>query len=126
MPGQVWNRTLITYNIRPIFTPRNYKNILVFHIFAKNNLMNLLKISKALADGTRYKILKTLMDKGEISCGELESHFTLSQPTISHHLKILYDCGLITAQKDGQHSLLSVNKKILQKYLQTIEGDLVR
>ncbi len=88
--------------------------------------MNLLKISKALADGTRYKILKTLMGKGEISCGELESHFTLSQPTISHHLKILYDCGLITAQKDGQHSLLSVNKKTLQKYLQTIEGELIK
>ncbi|MFZ5552478.1 MAG: ArsR/SmtB family transcription factor [Bacteroidota bacterium] len=88
--------------------------------------MNLIKISKALADETRYKILKTLMDKGEISCGELESHFTLSQPTISHHLKILYDCGLIIAQKEGQHSLLTVNKKTLKKYLQTIEGELIK
>ena len=88
--------------------------------------MDLLKISKALADGTRYKILKTLMDKGEISCGELESHFTLSQPTISHHLKILYDCGLINAQKDGQHSKLTINKKALRKYLQTIENELIK
>ena len=51
--------------------------------------MDLLKISKALADATRFKIMKTLMAKGEISCSELEGHFTLSQPTISHHSKIL-------------------------------------
>jgi len=88
--------------------------------------MNFLKISKALADGNRYKILKTLIEKGEISCGELENHFTLSQPTISHHLKILYDCGLINAQKDGQHSILTINKKTLQKYLKTIEGELIK
>lgn len=83
--------------------------------------MNLLKISKALADGTRYKILKTLMANGEISCGELEDHFTLSQPTISHHLKILYDCELVSVKKDGQHSLLSVNKKMLEKYFETLK-----
>ena len=45
--------------------------------------MNLLKISKALADGTRYKILKTLMANGEISCGELEDHFTSRSTTPS-------------------------------------------
>lgn len=88
--------------------------------------MNLLKISKALADGTRHKILKTLMAKGEISCGALEEHFTLSQPTISHHLKILYDCGLISVKKDGQHSLLSVNKKMLEKYLESLKSELVK
>jgi len=88
--------------------------------------MNLLKISKALADGTRYKILKTLIAKGKISCGELENHFTLSQPTISHHLKILYDCELISAKKDGQHSLLSVNKKMLEKYFETLKSELVK
>lgn len=88
--------------------------------------MNLLKISKALGDGTRYKILKTLMAKGEISCGELEDHFTLSQPTISHHLKILYDCELISVKKAGQHSLLSVNKKMLEKYLDSLRIELIK
>jgi DNA-binding transcriptional ArsR family regulator len=88
--------------------------------------MNLLKISKALADGTRYKILKTLMANNEISCGELESHFTLSQPTISHYLKILYDCELISVKKDGQHSLLSINKKMLEKYFETLKRELVK
>lgn len=97
-----------------------------FCILARNNCVNLLKISKALADGTRYKILLTLIERGEISCGELESHFKLSQPTISHHLKILYNCQIISAYKAGQHSLLSVNKKILRKYLQTVENELLR
>ncbi len=88
--------------------------------------MNLLKISKALADGTRHKMLKTLIAKGEINCGELEDHFTLSQPTISHHLKILYDCELISVKKDGQHSLLSINKKMLEKYFETLKRELVK
>ncbi|HAS58721.1 MAG TPA: transcriptional regulator [Algoriphagus sp.] len=88
--------------------------------------MDLLKISKALADATRFKILKILMAKGEISCSELEGHFTLSQPTISHHSKILFDCGLIHAKKDGQHSLLSVNKKLLEKYLTSLKEELVK
>lgn len=88
--------------------------------------MNFVKISKALADDTRYKILKTLIAKGEINCGELEKHFTLSQPTISHHLKILYDCGLIATKKKGQHSLLSLNKDNLNKYFVVLKKDLLK
>ncbi len=88
--------------------------------------MNFIKISKALADNTRYKILKTLISKGEINCGELEDHFTLSQPTISHHLKILYDCGLITTKKKGQHSLISLNKSNLNIYIKAIKNDLLK
>ncbi len=88
--------------------------------------MNFLKISKALADETRYKILRTLIAKGEINCGELEKHFTLSQPTISHHLKILFDCGLIASKKKGQHSLLTLNKDNLNKYLNMLKKDLLK
>lgn len=87
--------------------------------------MNFLKISKALADETRYKILKTLIAEKEISCGELEKNFTLSQPAISHHLKILYDCGLISTKKEGKHSLLSLNQDNLNKYLTIIKKDLL-
>lgn len=88
--------------------------------------MNFIKISKALADKTRYKILKTLIAKREINCGELEKHFTLSQPTISHHLKILYDCGLIATKKKGQHSILSLNKNNLNRYLAALKKDLLK
>ncbi|MBK8293195.1 MAG: helix-turn-helix transcriptional regulator [Flammeovirgaceae bacterium] len=45
------------------------------------------------------KIMKTLMAKGEISCSELEGHFTLSQPTISHHLKY-YMIADLSMQKE--------------------------
>jgi DNA-binding transcriptional ArsR family regulator len=50
---------------------------------------NIFKIAKALSDKTRIRILKEIARKGRISCGDAEKIAELSQPTVSHHLKIL-------------------------------------
>lgn len=71
--------------------------------------MDLLKISKALADATRFKILKILMAKGEISCSELEGHFTLSQPTIHTTLKYCLIADL-SMQKKGWTTFAFIGK----------------
>ncbi len=52
---------------------------------------NTLKVFKALADQTRIKIVKKLIDYDEVSCRELMKHFPLSQPTLSHHFSKLLD-----------------------------------
>jgi ArsR family transcriptional regulator len=65
---------------------------------------------RAVADPTRRRILRMLNARGECSIGEstglcardLEGNIHLSQPTISHHLRILTDAGLIHAQRRGQ------------------------
>lgn len=65
---------------------------------------------RALADPTRRRILRMLSAKGECSIGEpvglcardIEARVRLSQPTISHHLKVLSDAGLIQSQRRGQ------------------------
>jgi ArsR family transcriptional regulator len=64
----------------------------------------------AVADPTRRRILKMLGQKGQCSIGEgtglcardIEAKIKLSQPTISHHMKVLADAGLVIGSRRGQ------------------------
>jgi ArsR family transcriptional regulator, arsenate/arsenite/antimonite-responsive transcriptional repressor len=56
---------------------------------------------KALADPTRVAIVNRLSTIDEVCVCDLTAAFELSQPTISHHLRILRDAGLIEAQPRG-------------------------
>ena len=60
------------------------------------------RLLKALADPTRMRIIDVLRDHaGEVNVVELVECFTLEQPTISHHLRILRDVGLVDCKKRG-------------------------
>jgi ArsR family transcriptional regulator, arsenate/arsenite/antimonite-responsive transcriptional repressor len=85
---------------------------------------NIVKIAKALSDKTRIKILSEIADKGGVSCGEIEKVASLSQPTISHHCKILTDAGLLNAEKVGRHVIITVNKKALKDFNSLIEDSI--
>jgi ArsR family transcriptional regulator len=81
------------------------------------------KISKALGDMNRLKILNYLSDKGGCGeCSDLNSVVDLAQPSISHHIKILTDCGLIDAAKEGRNLRYTLNKAALTDYIQGLEG----
>jgi ArsR family transcriptional regulator len=56
---------------------------------------------KALADPTRVAIVNRLAGAGEVCVCELVADFELSQPTISHHLRILREAGLVEARRRG-------------------------
>lgn len=60
------------------------------------------KISKALADETRLMVLEAIAASPELTCGEIVSHRGLTPATISHHLRVLQDAGLIECRKEGQ------------------------
>jgi ArsR family transcriptional regulator len=61
------------------------------------------RVLKALADETRLRILDLVASAADDLCAcEIEGFFELSQPTISHHMRILRDAGLIGAEKRGQ------------------------
>ena len=60
------------------------------------------KISKALADQTRLMIFETIAHRQGMNCGELVSLRGVTPATVSHHLKILSEAGLIECQKHGQ------------------------
>jgi ArsR family transcriptional regulator len=60
------------------------------------------QISKALADETRLMILEAISARPEMTCGEIVSLRGVTPATISHHLKVLQDAGLIACRKNGQ------------------------
>ena len=90
----------------------------------KSEENNIVKIAKALSDKTRLRILKEIAAKRSISCGDAEKVVDLSQPTVSHHIKILTDAGLLNTVKDGRHVIISVNKKALEVFGKLISGSI--
>ncbi|MGE5846880.1 MAG: ArsR/SmtB family transcription factor [Ignavibacteria bacterium] len=86
----------------------------------KINEDNIVKVAKALSDKTRFKILKEITNKKGFTCGDCEEIAELSQPTVSHHLKILFDANLLNSEKDGRFVLISINKKTLSDFCDTI------
>jgi ArsR family transcriptional regulator len=60
------------------------------------------KISKALADATRLRIYQAIAAKKEVTCGDLVVAPCVTPATVSHHLKILADAGLIECRRQGQ------------------------
>jgi ArsR family transcriptional regulator len=60
------------------------------------------KISKALADETRLLIFEAISAKKQVNCGELVSMRGVTHATVSHHLKILHEAGLIECHREGQ------------------------
>jgi len=60
------------------------------------------KISKALADETRLRIFEAISATRHMTCSEIVSMRGVTPATVSHHLKILSDAGLITCRREGQ------------------------
>lgn len=82
-------------------------------------------IFKALGDENRLRILTMLKqtgccsvagsnDQGLCAC-DIESQLDLSQPTISHHMKVLREAGLVTGEKVGSWMWYRRNEKLLQQ-----------
>jgi ArsR family transcriptional regulator len=59
------------------------------------------QMGKALGDPNRLAIYTQIAQRDELFCGEMHAKHVISAPTLSHHLKVLTDVGLITFRKDG-------------------------
>lgn len=66
------------------------------------------KILKALADDTRFKIFGMLRGGTLCACKILE-RLNVTQPTLSHHMKVLCECGLVTATRDWKWIYYSID-----------------
>lgn len=60
------------------------------------------KISKALADETRLRIFEAISAADHMTCGEIVSMRGVTPATVSHHLKVLSEAGLIACRREGQ------------------------
>ncbi|HBY21513.1 MAG TPA: transcriptional regulator [Clostridiales bacterium] len=64
---------------------------------------------KALADETRVKIFN-MLSEGELCACRILEEFNITQPTLSYHMKILCDSGLVDGRRDGVWINYSINK----------------
>jgi len=81
------------------------------------------RLLKALADPTRLRILSLLSrHEGEVCVFEIVESFTLEQPTISHHLRILRDAGLVDCRKRGLWAYYYVRREALSRAQDVING----
>jgi DNA-binding transcriptional ArsR family regulator len=71
---------------------------------------------KALNDPTRREILELLKEK-DLTAGEIADQFNISKPSISHHLDLLRQAGLVVSVKEGQFILYSLNTTVMDEML---------
>jgi ArsR family transcriptional regulator len=74
-------------------------------------MINCVDFCKALGDETRQRILELLLTKGDMCVSDLVDAFNVSQPTISHHLTLLKNAGLVTGRRAGKQVFYSVNQE---------------
>ncbi|GFN22144.1 transcriptional regulator [Thermanaeromonas sp. C210] len=78
--------------------------------------MGLNDIFRALGDPTRREIMRLLGQK-DMTAGEIADHFRLTKATISHHLGVLKDAGLVLSERRGQYMVYSLNATVFQHLL---------
>ena len=69
---------------------------------------------KALNDNTRREILE-LLRNGDLTAGEIANKFIISKPSISHHLDLLKQAGLVQSMKEGQYIYYSLNTAVMDE-----------
>jgi len=72
---------------------------------------------KALSDPTRRQIL-TLLREGDLTAGEIAEQFPMTWASVSHHLAVLREAGLIVAEREGQYIRYYLNATVLEEVLQ--------
>lgn len=65
-------------------------------------------ICKAMSDENRLHIIEMLTTGEKCGC-DLLDELQVTQPTLSHHMKVLSDCGLVSSRKEGKWQLYSIN-----------------
>jgi ArsR family transcriptional regulator len=86
------------------------------------------RLLRAIADPTRRRILQVLKIRGACSIGkntglcacDIEGRIHLSQPTISHHMRILQKAGLVEAKKEGHWRWYQRNERTIKQFAKTL------
>ncbi len=68
---------------------------------------------KAISDNTRRKILDLLNEK-DMTAGDIADYFQITKPSISHHLSILKQAGLVSDERKGQYIYYSLNTSVFE------------
>lgn len=84
--------------------------------------LDLATLAKALGHPARVQIVRFLLSQDSCMCGDIVEHLPLAQSTISQHLKMLKESGLIRGTIDGPRVCYCVEPKVLERFKQLVSG----
>jgi DNA-binding transcriptional ArsR family regulator len=76
----------------------------------------LARVYHALGEPTRLRILRLLVEHDGLSCGEVGERLGVNCSTLSHHLTLLHDAGLIGRHKQGTFRILRVHREVIDRF----------
>jgi ArsR family transcriptional regulator, arsenate/arsenite/antimonite-responsive transcriptional repressor len=84
-------------------------------------------IAKALADPSRYEILKRIgrCNQASMACEAVRGCLEISPPTLSHHMKELETAGLISAKRQGKFVSYELQRKVLKAFVRRLKEDVL-
>lgn len=89
----------------------------VITIEDNSKLRQAIKIYKALGEPTRLKIARLLVNEANLCCSDIGIRLeSIAGSTLSHHLKQLTDCGLLSTYKEGTYIYYSLDRELIRKY----------
>jgi len=80
------------------------------------------RISKALGDQTRLMIFEAIASCDQMNCGEIVSLHGVTPATVSHHLKMLAEAGLIESRREGQFVYNKALPQTMEEYVRSLSG----
>lgn len=78
-------------------------------------------VCKALGHPARVRIVKHLLGMGECVCGRIVEILPLAQSTVSQHLKILKEAGLVRGEVDGPRTCYCLDMELLERFKKSVE-----
>lgn len=97
-----------------------FKYVYIYFTLGRIQVEEKIEVFKALADKNRLLIIE-MLSCGEMCACDIMEGLDLTQPTISHHMKILQQSGLVTANKKGKWMIYSLNKDIVKDLYEFIQ-----
>ena len=85
-------------------------------------LVQIERVAKALADKTRLKIYEQIASSENVCCGALVALRGVTPATVSHHLKVLSEAGLIECRREGQFVLNRANPEIVEEFTKSVKA----
>jgi ArsR family transcriptional regulator, arsenate/arsenite/antimonite-responsive transcriptional repressor len=80
----------------------------------------LVQIARALGDTTRWQMLSEIRRSGELTASQVQESFDLAQPTISHHLAMLREAGLVSVRKEGVFRYMSAVPDAITQFAEAL------
>ncbi len=78
------------------------------------------RVARALGDPTRFRLLREIALGEETSCRDLTAKLRIAQATVSHHLRVLSEAGLVAAREEGHYHWYRVRREAIAAHARAV------